>query len=90
MVRFEFIVLGIGISTFILFYSLFNANLTTVLQTAEIRHNRTLLEIHDLLIDARKSHRECLESEEEDSLKISELQGKLEGQQELAKKVLMY
>ena len=87
MARFDFIVLGIGISAFVFLYSLFNANLTTVLQKAEIRHNRTLLEIHDLFIAERKSHRECLENEEKDILKLSELQGKLEGQHLLAQKV---
>ena len=84
MIRWDLVMLGIGLFVFIFVSSLFHAN-KRVLRSAESRWNNTLLEIHDLYIEATRSHRECLEDNSH-ILELSELRGRLEGHQELAQK----
>jgi peptidoglycan hydrolase CwlO-like protein len=70
----------------IAFSSVFHNQCGSVLESTEQRYNDTLEEVHHLYSAAKEDHREGLEKHDKCVLEIADLQGRLEGQEILAKK----
>lgn len=71
----------------VLFFSFsFHKQCSLVLQGMELRHNHSVSEAETLFDEAKKAHLKCLNDKEKDSVRVSDLSGRLEPLTALASK----